>query len=337
MPSGLTNAPTAFMDLMNRMFKQHLDKFVVVFIDDILAYSSSEQEQQENIRVVLQTLREKQIYAKFTKCEFWLKSVRFLWHIILEEGVTVDPRKVEAIVDWPRPTNVGEDSTCEGSSAELKQRLASTPVLPLPSDNGAFIIYSDASKNGLGYVLMQNDKVITYVSRQLKSYELNYPTHDLELTIVVFALKILRYYLYGEMCKVYTVHKSLKYLFTLRELNMRYRRWLKLIKDNNLSINYHLGKANRVVDALSRKASRNPATMLARQHEELELEVVERTEVILATLITPTPIHKRIKTTQDSDAELEIIKEKVKRGLAPKFQVWDDGTLYLKVRLYVLN
>ncbi|KAL0291056.1 UNVERIFIED_CONTAM: Transposon Tf2-11 polyprotein [Sesamum calycinum] len=175
-------------------------------------------------------------------------------------------------------------------------------MLPLPSDNGAFIIYSDASKNRLGCVLMQNDKVIAYASRQLKSYELNYSTHDLELMTIVFALKIWRYYLYGEKCEVYTDHKSLKYLFTQRELNMRYRRWLKLIKDNNLTINYHPGKANRVVDALSRKASRNPATMLARQHEALELEVVEPTEVILATLMTQTPIHKRIKTTQDLDA-----------------------------------
>ncbi|KAL0373922.1 UNVERIFIED_CONTAM: Transposon Tf2-11 polyprotein [Sesamum radiatum] len=118
---------------------------------------------------------------------------------------------------------------------------------------------------------------------------------------------------------------------------MRQRRWLELIKDYDLTINYHPGKANRVADALSRKASRTPATMLVRQLEALDLEVVELTEVILATLMTQTPIHERIKTTQDSDAELGIIKEKVKRGLAPEFQVGDDGTLYLKGRLCVPN
>ncbi|KAK4407932.1 Retrovirus-related Pol polyprotein from transposon.6 [Sesamum angolense] len=166
MPFGLMNAPAAFMDLMNRIFKQHLDKFVVVFIDDILVYSPSEHEHEEHLRIVLQTLREKQLYAKFSKCGFWLKSVAFPGHIISEEGIIVDPRKVEAIGDWPRPMNVGEvrsflglarynrkfvegfskiampltrltqkivkfewDSACEGSFTELKQRLALAPVL----------------------------------------------------------------------------------------------------------------------------------------------------------------------------------------------------------------
>ncbi|KAL0418873.1 UNVERIFIED_CONTAM: Retrovirus-related Pol polyprotein from transposon.6 [Sesamum radiatum] len=219
------NAPTAFMDLMNRVFKQHLDKFVVVFIDDILVYSPSEHKHEEHLRIVLQTLREKQLYAKFSKCGFWLKSVAFLGHIISEEGIIVDPRKVEAIGVWPRPMNVVEvrsflgvasynrkfvegfskiampltrltqkivkfewDSACEGSFTELKQRLASSPVLALSSNNGAIVIYSNASKNELGCVVIQNDKVIAFASRKLKSYELNYPTHDLELAVVVFAL-----------------------------------------------------------------------------------------------------------------------------------------------------
>ncbi|KAL0394831.1 UNVERIFIED_CONTAM: Retrovirus-related Pol polyprotein from transposon.6 [Sesamum latifolium] len=186
------NAPTAFMNLLNRVSKKHLDKFVVVFINDILVYSPSEQEHEEHLRVVLQTLREKQLYVKLSKCEFWFKSVTFLGNIISEEGVTVDPRKVEAIVDWPRPTNVGKvrsflgldayyrkfvegfskiamnltqltqkrvkferDSACERSFAELKQKLVSAPVLSLPSDSGAFMIYTDTSKNGLGCVIMQ--------------------------------------------------------------------------------------------------------------------------------------------------------------------------------------
>ena len=137
----------------------------------------------------------------------------------------------------------------------MKQRLISTPVLTIPSDTDGFVIYNDASKKGLGCVLMQNEKVIAYASRQLKDYERNYPTHDLELTAVVFALKIWRHYIYGVHCEIFTDHKSLKYLFTQKELNMRQRRWLELVKDYDCDISYHPGKANVVADALNRKSS----------------------------------------------------------------------------------
>nr|GFD41073.1 putative reverse transcriptase domain, aspartic peptidase domain protein [Tanacetum cinerariifolium] len=119
------------------------------------------------------------LYAKFSKCEFWLSSVAFLGHIVSAKGIMMDPAKVEAITKWPRPTSVTE-------------RLVSAPVLTLPSGSGGFQIYSDASKKGLGCVLMRHGKVIAYASRQLKPYEVNYPTHDLELAAVVFALKIWR-------------------------------------------------------------------------------------------------------------------------------------------------
>nr|GFB22912.1 putative reverse transcriptase domain-containing protein [Tanacetum cinerariifolium] len=142
----------------------------------------------------------------------------------------------------------------EKSFEELKQRLVSAPVLTLPSGSGGFQIYSDASKKGLGCVLMQHGKVIAYASRQLKPYKVNYPTHDLELAAVIFALKIRRHYLYGESCDIFTDHKSLKYIFTQRDLNMRQRRWLELLKDYDTNIQYHPGKANVVADALSRKS-----------------------------------------------------------------------------------
>ena len=125
---------------------------------------------------------------------------------------------------------------CEQSFQELKRRLTSAPILILPSEDEEFIIYCDASKIGLGAVLMQKGKVIAYGSRQLKVHEKNYPTHDLELAAVVFALKIWRHYLYGAHCKIYTDHKSLKYLFTQKELNMRQRRWLELVKDYDFEI-----------------------------------------------------------------------------------------------------
>ena len=135
----------------------------------------------------------------------------------------------------------------------MKRRLITTPILSLPEDQGNFVIYSDASHKGLGYILMQHNKVIAYASRQLKPHKQKYPTHDLELASIVFALKIWRHYLYGEKCEIYTDHKSLKYIFTQKEVNMRQRRWLELIKDYDCSINYHPGKANVVADALSRK------------------------------------------------------------------------------------
>jgi hypothetical protein len=123
-----------------------------------------------------------------------------------------------------------------------------------PDIEKPFDVYCDASGIGLGGVLMQEGRVITYTSRQLRKHEVNYPTHDLELPAVVHALKVWQHYLLGNMCNIYTNHKSLKYIFTQPELNMRQRRWLELIKDYNLQVHYHPSKANVVADALSRKS-----------------------------------------------------------------------------------
>ena len=125
----------------------------------------------------------------------------------------------------------------------MKGRLTSAPVITLPNGRDGFLVYSDASRQGLGYVLMQNDRVIAYASRQLKKHEENYPTHDLELATVV----------YGVPCRIFTDHKSLQYIFTQKELNLRQRNWLELIKDYDCTIEYHPGKANVVADALSRR------------------------------------------------------------------------------------
>ena len=264
MPFGLTNALAAFMDLMNRVFQPYLDRFVIVFIDDILVYSGSSEEHSKHLRIVLQTLRERQLYAKLSKCQFWLDRVAFLGHVISVEGVSVDPQKIEAVVNWKPPKNVSEVRSflglagyyrkfvegfskiaapltkltrkdvkydwvdaCQKSFDELKGRLTSTPVLALPNGRDGFVVYSDASRQGLGCVLMQNDRVIVYASRQLKKHEENYPTQDLELAAVVFALKIWRHYLYGVPCRIFTDHKSLQYIFTQKELNLRQRRWLE--------------------------------------------------------------------------------------------------------------
>jgi hypothetical protein len=146
---------------------------------------------------------------------------------------------------------------CQEAFEALKEKLTTTPVLVLPDVHNLFSVYSDASYTGLGCVLMQEGKVVMYSSRQLKVHEKNYPTHDLVLAAVVHALKTWRHYLYGHKCDVYTDHKSLKYIFTQSELNMRQRRWLELIKDYELEIHYHPDKANVVADALSRKSQFN--------------------------------------------------------------------------------
>ncbi|KAK1649629.1 hypothetical protein QYE76_067434, partial [Lolium multiflorum] len=291
-PFGLTNAPAIFMNLMNKIFMPCLDKFVIVFIDDILIYSKDKAEHAEHLRIVLQTLREHQLYAKFSKCEFWLDQVEFLGHVISKDGIAVNPSKVASVLDWEAPKNVKEirgflgmagyyrrfiegfskiagpmtkflrkntpfvwSDECEKSFQTLKEKLTTAPVLAVPEDGKDYTVYCDASKHGLGCVLMQDRKVISYGSRQLRPHEVNYPTHDLELAAVVFALKTWRHFLYGAKCELYTDHKSLKYFFTQKELNMRQKRWLELIKDYDLTINYTPGKANVVADALSRKST----------------------------------------------------------------------------------
>jgi hypothetical protein len=155
--------------------------------------------------------------------------------------------------------------------------------------SGNFVVYSDASKKGLGCVFVQNDNVIAYASCQLKSYEQNYPTCDLELAVVVFALKIWRHYLYNEKCEIYTDHKSLKYFFTQKELNMRQMRWLELIKDYDCKINYHPSKANVVVDALSRKSTVKLVALgisqpqLTEEFDGIGLEVVGKCTPVYCT------------------------------------------------------
>ena len=290
MPFGLTNALATFMDIMNKIFQPYLDQFVIVFIDDILIYPGSKEDHEKHLRVVLQNMRENQLYAKFSKCQFWLDNVAFLGHVISAEGVSIDPQKIEAIVNWKPPTNVIEipiflglagyyrkfvegfsklaapltkltrkeekfvwSEACQQSFDELKWKLTLTPVLTLPSRRDGYTVYCDASRQGLGCVLMQHENVIAYASRQLKKHEQNYPTHNLELAVVVFSLRIWRHYLYGVQCRIFTDHKSLQYLFIQKELNMRQRRWVELIKDYECTIKYHRGKANVVADALSRK------------------------------------------------------------------------------------
>jgi hypothetical protein len=152
----------------------------------------------------------------------------------------------------------------------------------MPGQGKSFEVYCDASKQGLGCVLMQDRRVVSYASRQLKIHEGNYPTQDLELAVVVFALKIWRHYLYGARFEVFSEHKSLKYLFDQKELNMRQSRWLEFLKDYDFSLNYHAGKANFVADALSRKPIHVSMMMVK------EVELIEKfRDLTLSLEFTP--------------------------------------------------
>ncbi|GKE32764.1 putative nucleotidyltransferase, ribonuclease H, partial [Tanacetum coccineum] len=226
MPFGLTNAPIVFMDLMNRVCKPYLDKFVIVFIDDILIYSKTKEDHEVHLGLVLELLRKEKLYAKFSKCKFWLQEVHFLGHVVNQNVIHVDPSKIEAVKNWKTPTTPSEIRSFLGLAGyyrwfianfskiakpltsltqknqkyvwgveqeeafqTLKNNLCDAPILTLPDGVEDFVVYYDASNQGLGCVLMQRDKVISYASRQLKTYEKNYTTHDLELGAVVFALK----------------------------------------------------------------------------------------------------------------------------------------------------
>ncbi|GJS33664.1 putative nucleotidyltransferase, ribonuclease H [Tanacetum coccineum] len=272
MPFGLTNALAVFMDLMNQVCKPYLDKFVIVFIDDILIYSKSKEEHAEHLKLILELLK---------KEEF--------------EGIHVDPAKIESIKDWASPKTPTEirqflglagyyrrfiegfskiakpmtkltqknvkfdwSEKAEAAFQLLKQKLCSAPILSLPEGSENFMVYCDASRKWLGAVLMQREKVIAYASRQLKIHNNNYTIHDLELGAVVFALKMWRHYLYGMKCVVFTDHKSLQHILDQKELNMRQRRWLELLSDYDCEIRYHVRKANVVADALSRKERIKP-------------------------------------------------------------------------------
>nr|ADB85355.1 putative retrotransposon protein [Phyllostachys edulis] len=344
MSFGLTNAPAYFMSMMDKVFMEYLDKFVVVFIDDILVYSKSEEEHAEHLRLILEKLREHQLYAKFSKCDFWKKEVDFLGHVMTAAGVAVDPGKEKAILHWEQPKTVTQicnflglagyyrrfiegfstiakpltqllkkekkftwTPACEESFQELKKRLTLAPVLILPDIRKDFDIYCDASRQGLGCILMQEGRVVAYASRQLRPHEENYPTHDLELAA--------------------------------SNMNMRQRRWLELIKDYNLGIYSHPGKANVVADTLSRKSYCNAVEVkevcseLQEEFQKLKLEVVS--EGFVANLEVQSTLEKQIREAQPKDYEFSNIKKKMAEGKFKDFTVDDQDILWINGRICV--
>ncbi|GJU68522.1 putative reverse transcriptase domain-containing protein [Tanacetum coccineum] len=320
MPFGLTNAPAVFMDLMNRICKLYLDKFVIVFIDDILIYSRNEEEHANHLRIILELLRKEKLYAKFSKCDFWIHIVQFLGHLIDSQGLHVDPAKIKAVKNWTSPTTPtkvrqflglvgyyrrfiegfskiakpltkltqknksyiwGEEQ--ESAFQLLKQKLCEAPILALPEGNDNFVVYCDASLQGLGAVLMQREKVIAYASRQLKPHEENYTTHDLELGAVIFSLTIWRHYLYGTKWTVFTDYKSLQH----------------------------------ILHALSRKKQIKPLR-------------------IRALILTVHPkLPSQILEAQNEALKEENVKNENLRGMDKSFEIRPDGTRCIKNRSWL--
>ena len=222
------------------------------------------------------------------------------------------------------------DDKCQSSFERLKEIPVEAPVLIQPTMGREYTIYSDASRIGLGCVLMQYGKVVAYASRQLKPREQNYPTHDLELAAVVFALKIWRHYLYGEKCRIFTDHKSLKYLLTQKDLNLRQRRWLELFKDYDCIIDYHLGKANVVADALSRKM----VSALSLKDYDLRLAP---NGALLAQLRVISDLKQMIVNAQKNDAKLQEIVQLVNIEDKTDYAIDEKGGLLYKSRFCVPN
>ncbi|XP_052725957.1 uncharacterized protein LOC128194408 [Vigna angularis] len=307
MPFGVTNAPAVFMEYMNRIFRPYLDKFVVVFIDDILIYSKTEDEHEEHLRLVLGVLRKKELYAKLSKCEFWMKEIQFLGHVVSAGGISVAPAKVRAVLEWESPRSVTEvrsfvglagyyrrfiegfakivapltqltrkdqpfawTDRCEASFQELKVKLTSAPVLVIPDTSKLFEVYCDASHQGLGCVLMQEK---------------------------------------------------------------RERRWLEFLKDYDFELLYHPGNDNVVADALSRKAVHVPVMMvkelsLVESFRDLRLQFeLEPNNIKCCNLRIASDVFDRIRIKQREDEDLVLILNALGTNKAKHFNTGTDDLL----------
>ncbi|GJX35703.1 putative reverse transcriptase domain-containing protein [Tanacetum coccineum] len=328
MPLGLTNAPLNFMDLINRVCKPYLDKFVIVFIDDILIYSKSKEEHKVHLKLILELLKKEKLHAKFSKCEFWLQEVQFLWHVVNQDDIHMDPSKVELVKNWKTPESPTEIRSFLGLAGYYRRFIENFSKIAKPltllTQNNKKYEWGDKQEEAFR-ILKEKlcnapvSKVIAYASRQLKLHEKNYTNHDLELGAVVFALKIWRHYLYGAKSVIYTDHRSLQYIFDQKELNMRQRKWIELLSDYDYEIRYYSGKAHVVADALSRKERLKPRRVLAMSmaiYYGLKKKILEA----------------QGEASKDLKAPTEILK-----GLDAQFERKDDEGLYFMDRIWIAS
>eukprot|EP00253_Pinus_taeda_P026215 PITA_26215 len=355
LPFGLNNAPATFMCLMNNVFDRFLDKFVLIFIDDILIYSRSHEEHKEHLRMVLQTLREHQLYAKFSKCDFFKEEIQYLGHVITKEGIAVDPEKIRTIMEWPIPKDVADirsfmglagyyrrfvesfsriaytitslqkkgkvfkwTAECQQSFDRLKHLLTTAPILSIADPNKDYVVCTDASKEGVGGVLMQEGKVIAYESRKLKEQERKYSAYDLELAAVIHALKMWRHYLLGRKFLLLTDHHSLTNYFSQPTLNARQGRWADFLNGFDFEIKHLKGKENQVADALSRKVQCLCELSVSKWRNSL---------------------FEQIKSVANQDYEYQQLKQQVQQSVKERLQqgytLDNAGMMYFNKKLYV--
>ncbi|GKC37786.1 putative reverse transcriptase domain-containing protein [Tanacetum coccineum] len=322
MPFGLTNVPAVFMDLMNRVCKPHLDKFVIAFIDDILIYLKSKEEHEIHLKTILELLKKEKLYAKFSKCKFWLQKVQLLGHVVNQDGIHVDPSKVESVKNWKTPESPIKIHSFLGLVGYYRRFIDNSSKItkPLTLLTQKNMKYEWGDKKEEAFRILEEKlwgKVIAYASRQLKVHEKNYTTHDLELGAVVLALKIWRHYLYGTKSVIYTDYKSLQYIFNQKELNMRQRRWIELFSDYDYEIRYHPGKTNVVADALSRK-------------ERLKPRRVRAMSMTIYSGIKTKILEAQGKASKDLKAPTKLL-----RGLDAQFERHDDDGIYFMDRIWI--
>ena len=289
MPFGLTNAPSTFQSLMNEIFCPFLRQFILVFFDDILVYSQSEEEHVIHLHKTLETLRLHQLHAKMSKCRFGCSEIDYLGHVISAHGIAVDQKKIESILHWPLPSSLKSlrgflgltgyyrkfvqgygqiarpltdmlkkgafqwTSISESAFSDLKLAMTRPPVLALPDFTKKFVIECDASGNGVGAVLMQSGRPLAYFSQALHGKNLHLSTYEKELLALTLAVQRWRPYLLGNCFTVHTDHHSLKYLLEQRVGTPSQQRWLSKLLGYDYTVEYRKGTSNVVADALSRR------------------------------------------------------------------------------------
>ncbi|KAJ0494369.1 putative nucleotidyltransferase, Ribonuclease H [Helianthus annuus] len=351
MPFGLTNAPATFQSLMNSIFQQFLRKFILVFFDDILIYSKTLEEHVSHLKLTLNLFREHHLFAKRSKCSFGGGTVEYLGHLISKDGVATDPKKVEAIQNWPQPMNVKQlrgflglagyyrrfiksfgilakpltellkkdafewNSQATSAFEELKKALSSPPVLALPNLSLPFILETDASSRGIGAVIMQNGHPIAYISKALSPKQQALSVYEKELLAIMFAIQHWRHYLSMGKFIIRTDQKSLKYLIDQKINTPLQHVWLSKMMGFDYEIVYKKGSDNLVADALSR---------------------VEGPTLLPIALSTFDPsLLERIKTTWRNDEALQQMIIQLIAGKVIKNCSWNGQYLTKKNKLLV--
>ncbi|KAF8066152.1 hypothetical protein N665_1157s0002 [Sinapis alba] len=336
MPFVLTNTPAAFMRLMNEVFHDYLDKFMIIFIDDILVYSRSKEEHKEHLRLVMERLRNHKLFSKFSICSFWKRERGFMGHIVSREGVAADPEKVQDTREWPRSTTVTEVRSFLGLAGYYRKFVKEFSSIAKPltklTSKGVSFIWAEETETAFNTLkeALTTAPMLALIARASGRG-------------IRFA-NFWRSYLYGEEVEVYTEHQSLKYLFTQPELNLRQRRWIDFVADYDLKIRYHPGKANAVADALSRRKldadMEKEVELLNQEMKQVKLVVLEgqTSEPLGVQAVNQASLIQKIREKQLKDEKLQKIADEF-RGQAGRnsagYYLAEDGTLLINGRIKV--